>query len=406
MHLGTERYLLGGRIFTNIGDSILYMLVVWYLSGEFSSPLLLSAAFAGMSTIDAASVLAGPFIDRTGPQENLYGMSLLQGGCAVIFIVFTFFAGLTARQYSVLLLAVLFLTYGASTIIYPSGEKLIPVLVKEEKLVQTNSLFMTTEKVLDTAFNAVSAILISFLTGNTLAWLILLMFILAAGFHRTVFCRLKENYQIRNGKPEEKYSVHTYMAELKTGITEIKKHPDVVLLFLPLTVMNIFYGIAMVGLPVIADRYISSQAYGYGSLLMSSSLGGILGAFLISRFSESIQNPGKYTKIFLLTAGISWLLIPLTIESNFLFSYLLIFISNGAINMMNVMFLSLIQKEIPGELLGRVSTFTESMVSVMVPLGNLTGGFLLSLGYPLLGQILYGVALILCGLPFRQKADS
>ena len=305
MHLGTERYLLGGRIFTNIGDSILYMLVVWYLSGEFSSPLLLSAAFAGMSTIDAASVLAGPFIDRTGPQENLYGMSLLQGGCAVIFIVFTIFAGLTARQYSVLLLAVLFLTYGASTIIYPSGEKLIPVLVKEEKLVRTNSLFMTTEKVLDTAFNAVSAILISFLTGNTLAWLILLMFILAAEFHRTVFCRLKENYQIRNGKPEEKYSVHTYMAELKTGITEIKKHPDVVLLFLPLTVMNIFYGIAMVGLPVIADRYISSQAYGYGSLLMSSSLGGILGAFLISRFSESIQNPGKYTKIFLLTAGIS-----------------------------------------------------------------------------------------------------
>lgn len=406
MHLGTERYLLGGRIFTNIGDSILYMLVVWYLSGEFSSPLLLSAAFAGMSTIDAASVLAGPFIDRTGPQENLYGMSLLQGGCAVIFIVFTIFAGLTARQYSVLLLAVLFLTYGASTIIYPSGEKLIPVLVKEEKLVRTNSLFMTTEKVLDTAFNAVSAILISFLTGNTLAWLILLMFILAAEFHRTVFCRLKENYQIRNGKPEEKYSVHTYMAELKTGITEIKKHPDVVLLFLPLTVMNIFYGIAMVGLPVIADRYISSQAYGYGSLLMSSSLGGILGAFLISRFSESIQNPGKYTKIFLLTAGISWLLIPLTIESNFLFSYLLIFISNGAINMMNVMFLSLIQKEIPGELLGRVSTFTESMVSVMIPLGNLTGGFLLSLGYPLLGQILYGVALILCGLPFRQKADS
>ncbi|GAA6493603.1 hypothetical protein K280104A7_31670 [Candidatus Bariatricus faecipullorum] len=97
-------------------------------------------------------------------------MSLLQGGCAVIFIVFTIFAGLTAWQYSVLLLAVLFLTYGASTIIYPSGEKLIPVLVKEEKLVQTNSLFMTTEKVLDTAFNAVSAILISFLTGTTLVW--------------------------------------------------------------------------------------------------------------------------------------------------------------------------------------------------------------------------------------------
>ncbi len=66
--------------------------------------------------------------------------------------------------------------------------------------------------------------------------------------------------------------------------------------------------------------------------------------------------------------------------------------------MMNVMFTSIIQKEIDASLLGRVSTFTESLVSIIIPLGNLMGGVVLVLLNPLLSQILYGIVMILCGM--------
>ena len=68
--------------------------------------------------------------------------------------------------------------------------------------------------------------------------------------------------------------------------------------------------------------------------------------------------------------------------------------------MMNVMFTSIIQKEIDASLLGRVSTFTESLVSIIIPLGNLMGGVVLVLFNPLLSQILYGIVMILCGMLF------
>lgn len=66
--------------------------------------------------------------------------------------------------------------------------------------------------------------------------------------------------------------------------------------------------------------------------------------------------------------------------------------------MMNVMFTSIIQKEIDASLLGRVSTFTESLVCIIIPLGNLMGGVVLVLFNPLLSQILYGIVMILCGM--------
>jgi hypothetical protein len=68
--------------------------------------------------------------------------------------------------------------------------------------------------------------------------------------------------------------------------------------------------------------------------------------------------------------------------------------------MMNVMFLSLIQKQIDLSLLGRVSTFTESLVSVMIPLGNFLSGILLLVVSPLWIELLYGIALILCSVAY------
>ncbi len=133
---------------------------------------------------------------------------------------------------------------------------------------------------------------------------------------------------------------------------------------------------------------------------MSSSLGGMLGSILIGKFENSIQNPRKYAGVFLVIAGIAWTFIPITMPKCFLISYICIFISNCAINMMNVMFISLIQKQIEQSILGRVSTFTESLVSIVIPFGNMIGGFLLVHCSILFVVILYGVALMLCAIVY------
>jgi hypothetical protein len=283
--------------------------------------------------------------------------------------------------------------------IYPSGSKLIPVIAEENSLVQVNSLFRTTEKVLDVTFNAVSTVIITFLKLDYSLIIILCLFYIATRLYRLVEKGLRST-EPAPAQETEGYHINEYLTDLKDGIREVKYHPDVLWLFLPLTVLNLFYGIATVGLPIISGEYISDKAYGYGSLLMCSSIGGVLGAMLIGKFSDSINNPRRYACIFLMIAGVSWLFIPITMPVCFLLSYPLIFISNCAINMMNVMFLSLIQKEIDLSLLGRVSTFTESLVSVMIPIGNFISGLLLLVVSPLCTELFYGIALILCSVAY------
>jgi hypothetical protein len=394
--------LLGGRILTNLADSILYILIVWRFNEQFSSPILLSLVFMTTSIIDSFSVFLGPIVDRTKPKFNLCFMSLLQAISVTVLLVVSLFMDETKFAFNLLLLVFLLIVYTASSIIYPSGSKLIPAIAEDNRLVQVNSLFRTTEKVLDVSFNAVSTVIISFWKLDYSLFLILCLFYIATRLYRLVAKGLENDDAEHSSKQEtqESYSVHAYLLDLRDGIREVNYHPDILWLFLPLTVLNLFYGIAAVGLPIISATYISDKAYGYGSLLMCSSIGGVLGALLIGKFAESINDPKKYACIFLMVAGVAWLFIPVTMPFCFILSYPLIFINNCAINMMNVMFISLIQKQIDASLLGRVSTFTESLVSVMVPIGNFLCGLLLLVVSPLFTELLYGIALILCSVAY------
>jgi hypothetical protein len=326
-------------------------------------------------------------------------MSLLQVISVAVLLLFLFFMDETKFAFNMLLLVFLAIVYTASAIIYPSGAKLIPVIAEENSLVQVNSLFRTTEKVLDVLFNAVSTIIISFLKLDYILIIILCLFYIATKLYRLVDTGLKGTDREHPLK-KEKYHAKEYLMDLRDGIREVKYHPDILGLFLPITILNLFYGVATVGLPIVSAEYISDKAYGYGSLLMCSSIGGVLGSLLISKFAESVNKPKKYACIFLMIAGVSWIFIPISMPYQFILSYPLIFINNGAINMMNIMFISLIQKQIDQSLLGRVSTFTESLVSVMIPIGNFLSGILLLFISPLCTELLYGIALILCAVAY------
>lgn len=403
------RHLLAGRLLTNLGDSLLYMCAIWYFNEKFSSPVLLSVVFASISIVDAFSFVFGPLIDRTSPKINLF----LSSGFQTIVICFLFLSSITVNSefFSILLCLLNLLVYVGSTIIYPAGEKIIPYLAEEKEIVHVNSVFTTSEKVVNILFNAISTVIISFVQFEYAIVTILAVFAIATKVHKTVAENSFMTAFLYNKKENAKlFSSKDYFADLRSGISEIKNHPDILKLFLPLSVVNLFYGIATVGLPSVSNKYISSEAYGYGSILTASALGGVFGAYLISRFVGSIQHPRKYTIMFLLIAGVSWILIPVTLPIWFGWVYLLIFISNGAINMMNVMFISLIHSQINITVLGRASTLTESLVSIMIPLGNVIGGAIMDLYHPLVSQYLYGAALILCIIPYlltnsRPKAN-
>lgn len=399
-----ERYLLGGTVVTNIADSLFYILTIWYFNQQFSSPIVLSLVFALLSIIDAFSFLLGPIIDRTEPKINLFFVSVFQTICVALLVLYNIVLKDNFYEHGIMLALCLILTYIGSAIIYPSGEKLIPIIVGEERIVQVNSLFKTCEKVLDIFFNAIATVIISIIKFDYVIIMVLCCLVISIRLYYLVCVSIGN--QVNYKKEIEIYSVGEYINDLKIGILEVKTNVEIMKLFLPMCVVNLFYGMAIVGLPVVSKIYINDNAYGYGSLLAASSFGGMMGAMVTGRFSNILRNPSKYTTLCLTVAGAAWMGMTFFMPLNFGWSYLFIFISNCAINIMNIIFVSLLQKNIEITILGRASTFTESLVSIMIPIGNFMGGFLITILDPLVVEIIYGVSLLCCSLPYMFIKSS
>lgn len=394
-----ETNLLLGTIITNMADSILYILTVWYFNENYSSPIMLSIVFSIISIIDAFSFLLGPIIDRTTAKINLFCMSIIQTVLSCILFLLTFCLSMSSITKGVLLVVILTLTYTASAVIYPSGQKIIPMIVEKDRLVKVNSWFSTSEKILDIFFNAISTVIIAFFNDMNTIMIILLLFLMSIKFYYYVSRRVNDVSKSQ----EETYSFGEYITDLKAGFVEIKKHKEILKLFLPIIAVNFFYGIAIVALPIIAKKYISAEAYGYGSLLVCASIGGVLGTFIVGKLKNIMNKHAVFTALCLLVAGMFWIFMTLSIRDAYILSFIFIFISNASICMMNVIFVVLIQTNIEIDLLGRVSTLTESLASAMVPAGNMAGGILILFINPISVEMLYGFALIICAAPYLIK---
>ncbi len=259
-----------------------------------------------------------------------------------------------------------------------------------------NSLFSTSEKVLDILFNAISTVIIAICDNCATIAVVALLFLLSVKFYYYVARHMRGAGE----KSSETYSFKEYAADLRDGIVQIKEHGEILKLFIPIYLVNFFYGIATVALPIIGKMYISSQAYGYGGLLVCASVGGVVGTFIIGNFKNIVHKHAAFTGICLFAAGISWILMACSLKWSMVFPFVFIFISNAFICMMNIVFVVLIQNTIEVDCLGRVSTLTESMASIMVPIGNVAGGIIIVFVSPIYVEILYGAALVLCAVPY------
>ena len=150
--------LLLGRILTNIADSFINILIIWYFNEQYHSPVLLSVVFAVTSGIDALSFLLGPLVDHMKERRLLITSSLFQ----VIISAGLLGVVLAKNQLpnhwlASILIVGLALIYLFSSIIYPLETKILPKIVDKSQLVSANSLFQLAYKVLDISFNVIQA---------------------------------------------------------------------------------------------------------------------------------------------------------------------------------------------------------------------------------------------------------
>lgn len=381
--------LLMGRIATNIADSLFYMAILWYFKENRNSQLMVSILFTISSGIDMMSFSLGPLIDKISIKGLLKYSTFIQ---IVISIIVVTILGIGQKSYIIdIILLLLFTIFSIlSAIIYPSEYKLLPLFVTKKDLLRFNGLFQVTYKILDLILDGITTFIITFSSVSFTIIFSAVIFGIALLFYHSI----QINILAKNILEDDSYFTSSYFNDLLLGWKTLRKEKSILELILPLCVVNLFYGIFAVGLPFFAQTYIQTSALGYGKLLIASSFGSIIGAFLVQKFDLGKKNMGQFIAICFLGAGIFRLFVPLSVSVGIGLVLINSVISPLWITMMNTNFEALVQTSFSSAILGRVETINDSLLSIMIPIGTLLGGWIVKSYGSLITQYIYGIALI------------
>ncbi|MCT7868261.1 MAG: MFS transporter [Lactobacillus iners] len=393
--------LLMGRIATNIADSLFYMAILWYFKENRNSQLMVSILFTISSGIDMMSFSLGPLIDKISIKGLLKYSTFIQ---IVISIIVVTILGIGQKSYIIDIVLLLLFTISSilSAIIYPSEYKLLPLFVTKKDLLRFNGLFQVTYKILDLILDGITTFIITFSSVSFTIIFSAIIFGIALLFYHSI----QINILAKNILEDDSYFTSSYFNDLLLGWKTLRKEKSVLELILPLCVVNLFYGIFAVGLPFFAQTYIQTSALGYGKLLIASSFGSIIGAFLVQKFDLGKKNMGQFIAICFLGAGIFRLFVPLSVSVGIGLVLINSVISPLWITMMNTNFEALVQTSFSSAILGRVETINDSLLSIMIPIGTLLGGWIVKSYGSLITQYIYGIALICSSIYYFMVEKS
>lgn len=372
-------------IFTNIGDSIFFIVTMWYVTNQSEHSFYTGLVVFLFTLPETLLLFFGPLIDKIHPKKIL-GIATTAQICIHILLVLLF---LLNQVSIVVLLALQLLSAVASAVIYPIEETMIPQVVSNREIVTANSWFSVAYKMTNSLFDGLAGLL---LAAVSVAWLygINVLVFLVPLF---VIQRLKVKKS--SAGQSEPLQFKTYTKDLKRGLAFVMKS-SIRLMVFPLAFLNFFTAVNIVTLPYFAQS-LSPNPATYGVLLSCSGVGSMVGALLVSHL-ETRWSAGKILTYGLFFNGVLWIATIFSPVPSI--AYLFIFLTNLFMGGYNIIFSALFQVMTPTALLGRVNTCVDSIITIAMPLGSLVGGTLLMM-FPLkIVMLLNASALILTAIVY------
>lgn len=361
------------------GIALLFLIKDLTASGSMMGLLLLCNTLP----LAFSSIGGGVLADRWSRQRLLMGCNII-AGTSVLGLCLALhwdYGKLPAIYICAIILA---LTQG---IYHPTLDAAIPDLVKQEHLVQANSLKSASTSTASLMGSALGGNLYYLLGAARLFLLDALSYLLAAVLQ--IFVRLprKEPAVIR-----ERWAMLVV-----EGFNYVRKKPGMMVFFLAIAALNFAAAPVLVLLPFLLSEVLHLGADWFGYHLALQSLGMISGFALASLPVILKRSRFLIVSLALSLNGCAFFGLGLAQSPQVSLSAIGLFGLGSGVFSANVM--ALLQIATPPELRGRVLGFLRAMGAGLIPMGTLGAGFLLDrLGKDQVGILIQGTGLFLLGV--------
>lgn len=355
--------LIGGRVLTNFADSLYLIAGMWLVYELTKNPFYTGLAGFLISAPLVLQFLVGPLVDHWSLKKILISTQLVQGGILLAIPILSIFNLLTV---SIVLLVLPILSL-VQQFTYPTQNAILPKVIENQHFVKANSLMTFTYQGLDIIFLVASGLLIVHFGPIVMLVASSIFFLLSA----ILFQFLQFSDEASEAKLDVNGIFQNYKVELLQGYLFMKNS------FIPKflvgsIIANFLLGAVTANLPTYA-AYRGSEAY-YAYFLAALSIGLLIGSVLANHLNK--YDLGKVTIIGFALSGVLGFMAVFT--PSIILSIILVGACQIVPGATGILFLSILQKNIPEQYLGRVFSIINSFTMVAAPIGALSGGVLIS----------------------------
>lgn len=335
-----KKYLtiLSGQSVSLIGSSAVQFSLIWWLTNESKSAIMLS--LAGLSAY-LPQLFLGPFVgvwlDRLKRKYIVIFADLFMG---LVALVLSFWFLLGNPGYLVVI-AALFLRALANVFHTPSIQAIVPLLVPEEELVQANSW----NQFLQSGAFMLGPVIGAAMFAVMPLWLILLTDLIGT-LAACVTLWIVEVPDV----PRSEESMQHYLKELKAGFAVFKEDPPLLVVTFFSFFIMIFYLPLGVLFPLMTNVHFELSAWFASIVEFSYAVGMMLSAFLIGikkNWQEKLL-ASQLANVGLAITFIGSGLAPANLTGYWLFIFFCV-LMGGVGNLYNIPFTSYLQETVPPE---------------------------------------------------------
>ncbi len=412
--LATQRNftsLWTGQLISFIGDNVYKIALAWQVLILTGSALAIGIVYIANLIPTIVFVLIGGVTADRLPRRSILLLSDAGRGLVVLLTAVLAFAHLL-QLWHLLLLSLFF---GAVDSFYtPASQAIVPQLVEVDLLQPANALsrlsFMAS-RVLGPPLGALAVVATggpaSAFALDALSFLFCCLLVLRLPMtpqedihrNRSVLAFLR-------GIPA---SVQGLFASMREGLAYVTGKPWLWATIAIAACINVTYMVPLaVALPKLVYHY-GAGAWLLGLLTASDAAGAIIASLALGQMSRLRQRGlVAYAALFVSCLGLAALGLPLSRTIEPTVALVACFFAGGGVGAFEVLWLTLMQERVPGELFGRVTSIDMLGSLVLIPLGLIgTGGLVDRFGPApifLVGGLL-SLILVIAGLCVRDIRD-
>ena len=379
---------LASQIISLFGSSLVQCSISWHITLETQSGTMMTIAMVcGFLPMFLVSPFAGVWADRYDRKKLIIFADALVAA-ATLGLATAFWFGLRDVR---LIFAVMAIRGLGQGIQQPAVSSILPSLVPPEKLMRVNSINGAAQSLMMLASPALAAALISFAPLENV-FLIDISTAVIAIVILGAFLKIKQ----RDGEKQPE-AESNYFNDIKLGLGYIARHRLIKQLFVFSTAVAILSAPIAVLYALQVTRLFGADAWRLGVADTSFAVGMLLGGLLLTAWG-GFKNKHSTMSLGLVVMSAGTVLFG--IISSFTLYIALMVLIGLAMPMANTPTITLLQKNIDPEYMGRVFSLITMISSLAMPLGLVVFGPLADIiGLNLL-FILTGAALLLVSLVF------